>query len=209
MSQLITLTQRTVGTALFGLMVASHGCGNNEPAVPLPDPVAKAQQAGWQVDTVGVNHIAEGDTINLDAGLTIIETTRIFPPHADGGEVFAWEFEARELTPVKLLIVRAVDGARNFELLGESPMVVPRNLGANRFELPEPIPLQFPCLFGIYMPEKAAIPFRQVQNWKALISAQPFDRPYIDRSPFAMYGWRYGVRVFWRQSATDKGEGAG
>ncbi|MDA0334485.1 MAG: hypothetical protein O2782_04910 [bacterium] len=160
-----------------------------------------AQEAGWQVDTVGVVDIAEGDTLNLDEGLTIIETTRIFPPAADGGEVFAWEFEARELTPVKLLIVRAVEGAKSFELLGESPLVVPRRIGVNHFDLPEPIPLRFPCLFGIYMPEKGAIPFRKVRNWKALISARPFERPYIDRAPFAMYGWRYGARVLWRKKA--------
>lgn len=175
----------------------------------LPDPVAKAHDAGWQVDTVGVRNIAEGDTINLDVGLTIIETTRIFPPDADGGEVFAWEFEARELTPVKLLIVRSVEGAKKFELLGESPMVVPRQLGANRFELPEPIPLRYPCLFGIYMPEKGSIPFRKVRNWKALISARPFERPYIDRAPFAMFGWRYSTRVFWRKIAKTGTESQG
>jgi hypothetical protein len=114
-----------------------------------PTPSPRLTMACWQVDTVGVRNIAEGDTINLDEGLTIIETTRIFPPEADGGEVFTWEFEARELTPVKLLIVRTVDGAKKFELLGESPMVIPRQIGSNRFELPEPIPLQYPCLFGI------------------------------------------------------------
>ena len=186
---------------LVGLLL--WGCGGTpEPATP--DAVAQAHDAGWHVDSVGVNNLAEGDTINLDAGLTIIETTRIFPRQADGGEVFAWEFEARELTPVKLLIVRAVDGAKNFELLGESPMVIPRQLGANRFELPEPIPLQYPCLFGIYMPEKGAIPFRKVQNWKTLIAARPFTRPYIDRSPFSMYGWRYGIRVFWRKAPEEE-----
>ncbi len=185
-----------------GVCLLVWGCGS--PEAPPADSVARAQEAGWQVDTVGVKDIAEGDTLNLDEGLTIIETTRIFPPEADGGEVFAWEFEARELTPVKLLIVRAVEGAKSFELLGESPLVVPRRLGINRFDLPEPIPLQFPCLFGIYMPEKGAIPFLKVRNWKALISARPFERPYIDRAPFAMYGWRYGARVLWRKKAVTE-----
>jgi len=195
-----------VGVA--GLLLWGCGGGGTQDA-PSDDPVVHAYAAGWHVDTVGVNNIAEGDTINLDVGLTIIETTRIFPPEADGGEVFAWEFEARELTPVKLLIVRAVDGGKDFELLGESPMVVPRQLGANRFELPEAIPLQYPCLFGLYMPEKGAIPFRKVRNWKTLISTGPFQRPYIHRSKFAMYGWRYGVRVFWRNAVVQQAEGAG
>ena len=154
------------------------------------DIVAESKLSGWHVDSVGVKNLAEGDTINLDAGLTIIETTRIFPREVDGGEVFAWEFEARALTPVKLLIVRAVDGSKNFEILGESPMTVPRQLGINRIELPEPIPLQYPCLFALHMPESGSIPFRKVRNLKALISSKPFGRPYIDRSPFAMYGWR-------------------
>ena len=74
------------------------GCGGAQ-EVPSTDPVVDAFEVGWNVDTVGVANIAEGDTINLDVGLTIIETTRIFPPEANGGEVFAWEFEARELTP--------------------------------------------------------------------------------------------------------------
>ncbi len=154
------------------------------------DIVAESKFSGWHVDLVGVKNLAEGDMINLDAGLTIIETTRIFPREVDGGEVFAWEFEARALTPVKLLIVRAVDGSKNFEILGESPMTVPRQLGINRIELPEPIPLQYPCLFALHMPESGSIPFRKVRNLKALISSKPFGRPYIDRSPFAMYGWR-------------------
>ena len=107
------------------------------------------------------------------------------------------------------MIVRAVDGGKNFELIGESPMVVPRQLGANRFELPEAIPLQFPCLFGLYMPEKGAIPFRKVRNWKTLISASPFQRPLLHRSNFAMYGWRYGTRVFWRSAVAQESEDAG
>ena len=203
-SQLMRCLYRVAGVT--GLLL--WGCGGAQ-EVPSTDPVVAAFEAGWNVDTVGVANIAEGDTINLDVGLTIIETTRIFPPEANGGEVVAWEFEARELTPVKLLIVRAVDGGKNFDLIGESPMVVPRQLGANRFELPEAIPLQFPCLFGLYMPEKGAIPFRKVRNWKTLISASPFQRPLLHRSNFAMYGWRYGTRVFWRSAVAQESEDAG
>lgn len=192
MSQLI----RGASTLSFLALIA---CGDTPEAVP--DPVESTAAAGWQIDTVGVRTIDEGDTLNLDAGLVIIETTRIFPRAADSGEVFAWEFDARSLTPVKLLIVRALDEAQKFELLGESPMVVPRRLGPNRFELPEPIPLQFPSLLGLYMPEEGAVPFRKVHNWKTLISAQPLTRPFIDRPPFAMYGWRYSFRAFWRRPA--------
>ena len=50
-------------------------------------------------------------------------------------------------------------------------------------------------------PGEGTIPFRKVRNWKMLISQQPLERPFIDRKPFAMYGWRYGVRVFWRRAA--------
>jgi hypothetical protein len=60
------------------------------------------------------------------------------------------------------------------------------------------------------MLKKGAIPFRKVSNWKALISAKPFERPYLDRTPFAMYGWRYGTRVFWRRIIdTETTEGHG
>ncbi len=111
------------------------------------DIVAESKLSGWHVDSVGVKNLVEGDTINLDAGLTIIETTRIFPREVDGGEVFAWEFEARALTPVKLLIVRAVDRSKNFEILGESPMTVPR-------QRPSGFPISTdhlsPCMGGVY-----------------------------------------------------------
>ena len=53
------------------------------------DIVAESKLSGWHVDSVGVKNLVEGDTINLDAGLTIIETMRIFPREVDGGEVFA------------------------------------------------------------------------------------------------------------------------
>ena len=180
-------------------------CGGGEAPAPAADPVAGARSAGWHVDTVGVVNLAEGDTINQDAGLLCIETTRIFPPEADGGEVFAWEFQARNLHPVKLLILQAIEGDQTFEILGESPLVVPRQVGANRFELPEPIPLTYPCLFGLYMPEEAPIPFRLVRNWQTLITQSPLQRPFIDRTPFAMYGWRYGVRVYWRKAPPEAG----
>ena len=163
------------------------------------DPVMRQVLKGWHVDTVGVVNITEADTVNTDRGLLAIETTRVFPLEANGGEVFAWEFNAMALNPVKMLILRPVHGKDRFEIIGESPMVVPRHKGANVFELPEPIPLQFPCLLGFYMPEEGTIGFRKVLNWKMLITTEPLQRPFISRTPFSMYGWRYGVRAFWRK----------
>ncbi|MED5416201.1 MAG: hypothetical protein VYC64_14745, partial [Candidatus Latescibacterota bacterium] len=63
---------------------------------------------GWHVDTVGVVNITEADTINTDRGLLAVEMTRVFPLEANGGEVFAWEFNSLELNPVKMLILRPV-----------------------------------------------------------------------------------------------------
>ncbi|MEE2658094.1 MAG: hypothetical protein VX733_06275 [Candidatus Latescibacterota bacterium] len=159
-----------------------------------------AIDAGWAVDTVGVRNITEADTINLDTGLTIVETTRSFPMSARGGEVFAWEFYAETLNPVKLLILAPAED-RGFELVGESPLVVPPRPGVHRIALPEPIPVDFRYKFAIFMPEASSVPFRKVLNWKTLIRQSPFERPYTAREGFSMYGWRYAVRVFWRKAA--------
>lgn len=179
--------------------LSAFGCGQDTTPAPSPDVVAESIAAGWHVDSVGVRNLSEGDTLNLDAGLTAIETTRAFHPKSDGGEVFAWAFDARTMNPVKLVILRPFEGTKTFEVVGESPMVVPRQLGLNVFELPEPIPLTYPSLFGFYMPEGGVLPFRRVRNWKMLISQRPLPRPFIDRATFAMYGWRYGLRVYWRK----------
>ena len=164
------------------------------------DPVAGVLASGVAVDTVGVNNIAEGDTLNLDPNLTIIETTRVFPVDAEGGEVFAWEFYAESHRPVKLLIFRWVDGGKTkLELVGESPKVIPRQLGVNRVMLPEPIPVGFRYLMGIHQPEAGTVPFKKIQNWKTIITQGAFGRPFTDRSGFVTYGWRYAYRVFWRK----------
>ena len=146
-----------------------------------------------------VFNVAEGDTLNLDRNLTIIETTRVLPPSADGGEVFAWEFYAAALRPVKLLIFRWSDGKSKLELVGEGRMVVPRQLGLNRMALPEPIPVGFRYMMGIYQPEEGAVPFKKIRNWKTLITPRSFERPFTERDAFVTYGWRYSYRVFWRQ----------
>ena len=184
---------------LLGCLLA--GCGGNPQPPPdnQPDPVAHAVAAGALVDTVGLRNLAEGDTLNEDQGLTIVETTISFPPEAAGGEVFAWEFEARELRPVKLLIMRFDQGRDNLELVGESELVVPRQQGINRFVLREPVPIRPHDLYGIYQPEAGTIPFKKVLNWKTLITIKPLTRPWMNRDLFSMYGWRYALRVFWRK----------
>ena len=184
---------------LLGCLLA--GCGGNSqpPGDNRPDPVARAVAEGAEVDTVGMRNLAEADTLNEDQGLTIVETTVSFPPEAEGGEVFAWEFNARELRPVKLLIVRFDQAKDNLELVGESEMVVPRQQGLNRFALREPIPIKPHDFYGLYQPEAGAIPFKKVINWKALITAKPLARPWMKRELFSMYGWRYALRVFWRK----------
>lgn len=177
-------------------------CGERPQPPPEEDPVARLAASGVQVDTVGVLNLAEGDTLNLDRGLTIVETTISFPREAEDGEVFAWEFYAQELQPVKLIIVRFDQKRDNLELVGESEMVVPRQKGPNRFLLREPIPVKYRDLFGLIQPEEGAIPFRKVFNWHTLITVKPFTRPLMQRELFSMYGWRYAVRVFWRKAGS-------
>ncbi len=185
---------------LLGLLLAGCGGGSQPPADQQPDPVAQAAAAGARVDTVGLLDLAEADTLNQDEGLTIVETTISFPPEATGAEVFAWEFNAQELRPVKLLIMRFDPAKDNLELVGESELVVPRQQGLNRFSLREPIPIKPRDLYGIYQPEAGAIPFKKVHNWKTLITAKPLTRPWMKREVFSMYGWRYALRVFWQKA---------
>ena len=166
-------------------------------------------EALWEgdvrIDTVGAAQLAEGDTSSGHAGLTIIETTVRFPAAAENGEAFAWEFHARELLPVKLIIVRYHDRERKqFELIGESETVIPRQRGLNRFVLREPIPVARGDMYGIVMPEEEALPFKVVPNWKAMITTRPLTRPLMRRDSFATYGWRYSVRVFFRPGAGGK-----
>ncbi len=187
-----------LGALLLCWLVA---CGEQPPPpIQEEDPVARLLAAGVQVDTVGVLDLAEADTLNLDQGLTIVETTVSFPPEAGDGEVFAWEFYAQELRPVKLIIVRFDQKRDLLELVGESEMVVPRQKGPNHFLLREPIPVRHRDLFGIIQPEEGAVPFKKVRNWHTLITARPFTRPLMRRDLFSMYGWRYAVRVFWRKA---------
>jgi len=201
---------RWLAAALTGgaLWVGACGTADQESRTGTPDPVAAALAQGFQVDTVGVRNLAEGDTLNEDPGLTIIETTVTFQPSVTGGEVIAWEFYAEALRPVKLILVRYARQEKSFELVGESPMVVPAHLGVNRVALPEPIPVKYGTMFGIYQPEEGTIPFRQVQNWKTLITTTAFRRPFTPRALFSMYGWRYAARVFYRYRGGAATEGS-
>ena len=123
----------------------------------------------------------------------------VFPPEAANGEAFAWEFYAERLNAVKLIIVRHDPSKEYYELVGESETVIPRQIGVNRFQLREPIPLGFRYMFGIVQPKAPAIPFKKIFNWKTQITMRPFQRLLTRRDWFATYGWRYSVRVFWRE----------
>ena len=203
----LTGASARVGAALLLAASLSVSCGESprsgDPATP--DPVAAALEAGFQVDTLGVRNLAEGDTLGQFRGLTIIETTVTFQPEATDAEVFAWEFYAEALRPVKLIVVRYARDEKSFELVGESPIVLPERLGINRIALPEPIPVSAGDKFGIYQPEEGTIPFRKIRNWKTMIAAGSFERPFTSRDRFATYGWRYAVRVYYRHRPGEGG----
>ena len=189
---------RLTSLLLAGLLCACAGEERSSEDATARQPLTEE----WgQVDTVGVVNIAEGDTSSGYSGLTLIETTRRF---GGDGEVVGWEFFARELNPVKLIIVRRADSDDYFELVGESETIIPRKRGVNRFALREPIPVGFRYMFGVVQPEEPTIPFRKVLNWQTLISTRPLERPLMRKDRFVVYGWRYSVRVFWRRSNDEQ-----
>ena len=183
---------------ICGLAALVCSCAEPPPSELGEDELQRLiAQEGMRVDSVGVRNLAQGDTLVDYAPLVVIETTVRLPREADGGEVFAWEFYAEQLNPVKLIIVRNYkDG--NFELVGESETFVPAHKGVNRHILREPIPVAFKDMVGLVQPAEATVPFRKIIGWKTLISASPLERPLITRDRFAMYGWRYSLRVLWR-----------
>lgn len=181
---------------IAGLLLA--GCGRSE-SPPAQQSGPEPQWQPGEVDTVGARNLAEGDTTSGERGLVIIETTRTF----GDGEAVGWEFQASQIRPVKLIVVRADPEREQFELVGESETVVPRRKGINRFVLPEPIPVTRGCMFGLVVPEEESIPFAVVPNWKTLITTHALERPLMRRDHFATYGWRYSVRVFWRRPPAE------
>ncbi len=178
------------------------GCGGG--ASPPQDPQWDAlfADASMRVDTVGVRNLAQADTTSDYEGLVIIDRQFTFPPEAQGGEVFAWEYYAESLDPIKLIMVQVEESGEFVEVIGESEMVVPERKGINRHILREPIPVQFGCMMGLVQPQNAVVPFRVLNGYKTLITARSFERPFMRRDAFAMYGWRYAMRVFWRVGNT-------
>ena len=166
-------------------------------------PAAEEGVPFWEgevlVDTVGWGNMSLADSLIDHKGLLFVETTLRFPREADQGEVFAWEFYAQRLTPVKLLVVKYARGREFLELAGESETVIPQRIGFNRVILKEPIPVARGYMFGVRQAESPAIPFRPVLNWKTLLTAKPFERPIMRRDKFTMYGWRFAARVLWRR----------
>ena len=171
-----------------------------------PEPKGVAEDVQWPapglVDTMGVNNISEGDTIHSESGLVMIEKTGTFPYSGRESEVFAWEIFARQLRPVKLVIVKFDKNREHFQLVGESETIIPRKVGVNRFVLREPIPIGPRYMYGLIQPEEPAVPFKKILNWKAMLTLQPFERPLMRRDHFTVYGWRYSMRVFWRYLET-------
>ena len=184
------------------LLIVLAGCGTGKSSSPDPQGGSGAWEVLWrqagEVDTVGVAQIAAGDSTSGYSGLTIIETTVRFPPSAAGGEAFAWEAYVRALEPIKLLIFSYDRSLRRFQLVGESQTRIPERIGLNRFVLREPVPLEPGYYYGLHMPAGECVPFSNVLDWKALITTKGLQRPFMDRDAFAMYGWRYSIRVFWR-----------
>ena len=189
---------------LIVAIIALIGCAT-EKVETVDRPVALEGERFWegdvQVDTVGWGNLSAADSLIDHEGLTFIETTLRMPPEANEGEVFAWEFCANRLTPVKLLIVK-YDSSREFlELAGESETVLPKQIGFNRVVLNEPIPVSRGYMFGVVQPEIPAIPFKKVLNWRTLMTAREFERPIMRRDRFTMYGWRFAARVLWRRNS--------
>jgi hypothetical protein len=191
-----------IGFLLAGCLL--FACAEEPAPVPQTGGTLSPWEALWveggRIDTVGVVHIAEGDTASGHPGLTAIERTVTF---GGEGEVVAWEFFARELQPVKLIVVRYAEEREYFELVGESETVIPRQKGLNRFILREPIPVGFRYMFGIVMPKEESVPFKKVTSWKTMITTRPLERLRMRRDSFVTYGWRYSVRVFWRPSEEE------
>ena len=194
-----TFTNNTFRAAWCGatLLAAMLGCAEEASYVPETDDAVAHAEDGSR-GYIGVKNLAQGDTLVSHAGMTIVERIVAFPTAADGAEVYAWEFFAESFEPVKLLVVRLADS--QIELVGESPMTIPANKGVNYFELPEPIPVRSGDRIGFLQPEGGTIPLLVVHNWKTLITSTPFERPYMYRSKFSVYGWRYSFRAHWRRA---------
>ena len=184
-----------------GILLAGCGDGSEPPENLQWD--ALFTDSGMRVDTVGVRNLAQADTTSDYQGLVVIDRQFTFPRNAQRGEVFAWEYYAVSLDPIKLIMVQVEESGELVEVIGESQMVVPKRKGVNRHILREPIPIQFGCMMGLVQPKNGVVPFRVLTGYKTLITSRGFERPFMRRDFFAMYGWRYAMRVFWRKSVED------
>lgn len=193
-----------IAISLLNVLLLLAGC-NTETVQTIDEPTAQEGVPFWEedvrVDTVGWGNIARADSLIDHEGLTFIETTLRFPSEANQGEVFAWEFYARRMTPIKLLIMKYESSQEFLELVGESETILPKQIGFNRIILKEPIPISRGYMFGVLQPEAPAIPFEKVSNWRTLLTAKKLQRPIMRRDRFTMYGWRFAARVLWRQQS--------
>ncbi len=186
---------------LLATAVLAAACGQNSGDTGAAAEFDRVWAAAVNIDSVGVSNIAEGDTIVSESGLTMYETTGPIRYDPDNlTELFAWEFYAESLNPVKLLVARFTHDRAEFELIGESEVVIPRQLGPNRLILREPVPIGPDTMYGLFQPEGPVVPFRKIRNWKSMLTVKSFERPLMRRDWFAVYGWRFAMKVFWRDA---------
>ncbi|MEE3233556.1 MAG: hypothetical protein VX294_05260 [Candidatus Latescibacterota bacterium] len=187
-----------INSLLFFIFVT--GCSEKNAGLTNSEWEALFSQADLSIDTVGVRNVASFDSSSSHQGLVIIDRQYTFPNMAAGGEVFAWEFYAESIDPIKLIMVKFDDSGDLFEMIGESATIVPSTIGVNRHILREPIPISKGCMMGLLQPKGGTIPFSKIRGYRTFIAARELERPFMKRDLFAMYGWRYAMRVFWRST---------
>ena len=186
---------------LLTTVVLAAACGQKAGDKGAAAEFDRVWAAAVNVDSIGVSNIAEGDTIVSESGLTMYETTGPIRYDPDNPtELFAWEFYAESLNPVKLLVARFTQDRAEFELVGESEVIIPSQLGPNRHLLREPVPIGPGFMYGLLQPEGPVVPFRKIRNWKSMLTIRPFERPLMRRDGFSVYGWRFALKVFWRDA---------
>ena len=176
------------------------GCSENNTASIDSDWEVLFSQTDVIIDTVGARNLSKFDSSSSHEGLVIIDRQYTFPTSSDGGEVIAWEFYAESKAPVKLILVKFNDSKEMFEIIGESETLVPKNIGINRHILKEPIPIFMGCMMGLVQTKGGTIPFRKIRGYRTFIADRELERPFMRRDVFAVYGWRYNMRVFWRST---------
>jgi hypothetical protein len=191
---------RAVSINSLLLFVFFTGCSEENTGSTNSEWEALFSQADVSIDTVGVRNVARFDSISNHQGLVIVDRQYTFPDTAAGGEVFAWEFYAESIDPIKLIMVKFDDSGELFELIGESATIVPSKIGVNQHILREPIPIFKGCMMGLLQPKGGTIPFSKIRGYRTFIAARELERPFMKRDLFAMYGWRYAMRVFWRST---------